>query len=136
MKNCCKCNELIGEDQKICPFCNHEFTEEEQREERRMRYDRQQRAEKEAIAEFARTQKKASLIILITSVVAIAIVVAFILWSDMDPVGYYLLSFLIVGIMLVVERASGYGTCPYCGDFMGKATRWADYCPKCGGRIR
>ncbi len=139
MINCPKCNESLGDNVLICPFCRHEFTDEERLVISKAKLEEAQNRS----AEEYKRGSDFSYLRLIWQLGTIAIAVLTILafnilkFADLSQaalvvliVGFALL--LIENVyFLLIKKANN---CPHCGGYLSQS--YGNKCQWCGGKIR
>lgn len=138
MISCPKCNESLGDDIKLCPFCRYEFTVEDLL---LIEKAKQEEAREQSRAESERTEKFDALrlffVIVSVGLGALILISSFILLSlelEMASVvvsvcGMILLILFSV-FMLIFKKANN---CPHCGRYLYQ--NWGTNCQWCGKRI-
>lgn len=139
MINCPKCNESLGDDIRICPFCRHELTDEERLLIEKAKHEEARELSRE---EAARTEKAAVARLkfwLLLAGILILTMIAMIILNSLELymagvivfVAGLVSSFLIAAFMVLVKKVNN---CPHCGGFLFR--NWGTNCQWCGKQIR
>jgi len=130
---CPKCQELIKDDAKMCPYCKYEITADEVRKVIREEEEEKRKYEKEMIEEAGR-RRRGWLIFSISSVLVCPVITLVSLGLESKVAFGILFGAWILGI-LIFELGTKYSRCPYCDQHIS-ARGYGELCPHCGGRLR
>ncbi|MBO4346537.1 MAG: hypothetical protein J5840_02735 [Lachnospiraceae bacterium] len=138
MKTCPKCNEMIGDNIKICPMCKHEFTMDENSEFVKEKEERE-KAEYdhfEAIRAQRAKMRRILSIIAIASLVVGGISGAILtsITGDMLYVAVLTSAGIAVEIIVMIYGiVGGAFRCPYCEGLLYR--NYGKHCMHCGKRL-
>ncbi len=113
MINCPKCNEVIGDDVRECPFCRHEITEEKRKniaEEKELANWEATRAAMEEYSRRIRNGLIASAIWVVTTFAVIMLAI----FCHLETFWFVLIFVLVGAAYFVSMHKLHFGQCPYC----------------------
>lgn len=134
MKNCPRCNELIGDSTSRCPMCKAVFTEDELREMREQEYrEKSEQAARIADELKAFNQNRKIMVTMFLG----GIFVPFFLVCIVGTMLAINIAVILFGVLVVGSLVFGFVTkavfCPHCGRMLFR--NWGDYCQNCGKRL-
>ena len=138
MRICPKCKESVGEELKVCPFCNYRFTAED---------DEILKKEKEELEHGVSKQleelraKRAKMRVIYFLVMMLAIFVPFLLGGALamimnifDIFKYSAIAGIVLGTaVLIAGILNGAFRCPYCDRVLFR--NYGKYCSHCGKQL-
>jgi DNA-directed RNA polymerase subunit M/transcription elongation factor TFIIS len=133
---CPNCKELVKKGVGECPLCKYSITAEDIMKAEQEDKEKREQLESEKMEEYARRYK----ILLITNITFIVLFLAAIPLCLVFPHPY--VAFVVMEVAVVVAAGIVFhktkcGQCPYCNDTIISRDAWrADFCPRCGGRLR
>ena len=139
MKNCPKCNTLMGDNVNICPDCGYEISEEENKriklEQQENEYRQQQQEFKEFVEERANKRLIYSAIVFLSAVASVG--GAFILSAVMNNTAGFAISiiigFVLQMVVIILGVVTGAFRCPYCDTILFK--NFGRHCANCGNKL-
>ncbi len=135
MIKCSKCNEMIGENQKECPFCKHIITDEERMKAFAENEVLHEVTIQKAMEEYRRRLKTGIIVDIIIAIIVIAGAI-FISFSDVYLLGLICLLVAVQLLCAICMFKFRVGICPYCESIMPGSILFRSHCPRCGGRLR
>ena len=128
---CPKCQELIKDDAKTCPYCKYEITADDLRKAIREEEEEKREYENEKMEE-VRHRRLVRIIVGMCFVIALPIIVLIGSKLDSKIAAYLLIGAWGVGL-LSFELCTKYSKCPYCNTYL---RYYGEVCQHCGGRLR
>ena len=135
MYTCPNCSELIGDNVRVCPICQHPVTEEEYRKAESIKESLQEQSVLKAMEEYRRRTRYAWIATPIFVIVILAISISFAV-LNIEPEIIILSLLIVLGIYLTIAWKLRIGLCPHCESMMGRGTLFRTHCPRCGGRLK
>ena len=135
MISCPRCNEAIGENIDVCPFCKTVITEETKMQA----ISKNERIHEQAVANATKEYgKRVRNEIAVGIVMVLLAIIGMIVIATLDlsaVFGLILFAFILTIYVLSILKLR-IGLCPYCESLMGRGMLFRTHCPRCGGRLR
>ncbi|MBO7355609.1 MAG: hypothetical protein ILP17_01205 [Lachnospiraceae bacterium] len=139
MIHCPNCNETIGDDVVICPFCRHEITGDERLQIEQQKREEEREADREEsikAGEFSSLRIIWQFTFIVVTILAAGIYVALMSRDHVQAGLVALIAGLVIILglnvyFLLIKKAN---SCPHCGKFLWR--NLGTQCQWCGRKIR